>query len=132
MSELVVQPIRIEAIKPHPNADKLELAVVGGWEIITGKDNYVAGDVVVHIQPDAMVPQEWADKWDVTKYLSWKKNATSGRVRAARLRGVTSYGFLVPNESNAELGEELAEHYDITKYDSPQTLVRGRCAPSTR
>ncbi len=126
MSELVVQPIRIEAIKPHPNADKLELAVVGGWEIITGKDNYVAGDVVVHIQPDAMVPQEWADKWDVTKYLSWKKNATSGRVRAARLRGVVSYGFLVPNESEAELGEELAEHYGITKYDPPQTLGAGQ------
>ncbi|MCV0439835.1 MAG: hypothetical protein K5880_14500 [Hydrogenophaga sp.] len=126
MSELVVQPVVVEAIKPHPNADKLELAVVGGWEIVTGKGNYVEGDVVVHIQPDAMVPQEWADTWDVTKYLSWKKNATSGRVRAARLRSVTSYGFLVPNESGASLGTDLAEHYGITKYDPPQTLGAGQ------
>ena len=125
-SELIVQPIRIDAIKPHPNADRLELAVVGGWEIITGKDNYVVGDIVVHIQPDAMVPQEWADKWDVTKYLSWKKEAKNGRVRAAKLRSVTSYGFLVPNESDAELGTDLAEHYGITKYDPPQKLGAGQ------
>ena len=32
MSELIIQPTVIEAIKPHPNADRLEIAVIGGWE----------------------------------------------------------------------------------------------------
>lgn len=119
MSELVVRPVVIEEIKPHPNADKLEIAVVGGWDIITGKGNYQVGDVVVHIQPDSMVPKKWADEWDVTQYLSWKKKAESGRVRAAKLRQVVSFGFLVPNESGAELETDLAEHYGITKWEPP-------------
>ena len=126
MSELIIQPTTIEAIKPHPNADRLEIAVVGGWEIVTGKDNYNVGDVVVHIQPESMVPKTWADAWGVTEYLSWKKEVDCGRVRCARLRGITSFGFLVPNESGAELGTDLADHYGISKYDPPQHLGAGR------
>lgn len=123
MSELVVQPVVIESIKPHPNADRLEIAVVGGWEIVTGRDNYKVGDVVVHIQPDSMVPRTWAQEWGVEQYLSFKKDSDMGRVRAARLRSVTSFGFLVPNESGAELGTDLAEHYGIEKYEPPPPPV---------
>lgn len=125
MSDLIINPVTIEAIKEHPNADRLEMATVGGWDIIMGKGNYNVGDIVVHIPPDVMVPKDWADKWDVTKYLSWKKEAESGRVRAASLRGYVSFGFLVPNESGAKLGVDLAEHYGITKYDPPQKLGAG-------
>lgn len=127
MSDLVVESVVIEEIKPHNNADKLEIAVVGGWEIIVGKnDNYKVGDLVVHVQPDALVPREWADTWGVSDYLSWKGAATSGRVRAARLRGVISFGFLVPNESNAKAGAPLAEHYGITKWEPPVVHVQGQ------
>jgi len=126
MSDLVVQPIKIDAIKPHPNADRLEIAVVGGWEVITGKGNHDAGDVVVHVQPESMIPRDRADEWDVTKYLSWRKNAREGRVRAARLRGVVSFGFLVPNNTGAEIGEDLADYYGIVKYDPPQNLGAGQ------
>jgi len=126
MSDLIITPVQVEAIKPHPNADRLELAVVGGWEIITGKGNYQPGDTVVHIPPDVMVPRKWADEWDVAKYLSWRKNVESGRVRAAKLRGVVSFGFLVPNESGAAPGADLAEHYGIEKYEPTQHLGAGR------
>lgn len=123
MSDLVVQPVVIEAIKPHPNADRLEVAVVGGWEVVTGKDNYSVGDVVVHIQPDSMVPREQAQAWGVEQYLAFKKNSEMGRVRAARLRSLTSYGFLVPNDTGAELDADLAEHYGIEKYEPPPPPV---------
>lgn len=127
MSELVITPVVISDIKPHPNADRLEICRVGGWDIVSGKGNYHVGDVVVHIPPDAMVPSQWAETWAVTPYLSFKKDSTLGRVRAARLRGVTSFGFLVPNESNAEMGADLADHYGISKYEPPPPPV-GMCA----
>jgi len=119
VSELVVQPVAIEAIKPHPNADRLEVATVGGWDVIVGKDTHSVGDVLVHVQPDSMVPRPQAEEWGVAQYLAFKKNADSGRVRAARLRQVVSFGFLVPNESGAEIGADLSEHYGITKYEPP-------------
>ena len=123
MSELVISPTTILEVKPHPNADRLEICRTTGWDLITGKGNYKVGDVVVHIPPDAMVPRTWADTWNVTQYLSFKKGSEMGRVRAARLRGVVSFGFLVPNESGAELGADLAAHYGIEKYEPPPPPV---------
>lgn len=123
MSELIITPTTILAIKPHPNADRLEICRASGWDIISGKGNYNVGDVVVHVPPDAMVPRAWADKWGVTQYLSFKKNSDMGRVRAARLRGIASFGFLVPNESGAALSDDLATHYGIEKYEPPPPPV---------
>jgi RNA ligase (TIGR02306 family) len=123
MSELIVKPITIDEIKPHPNADRLEIAVVGGWQIVTGKGNYSVGDMVIHIQPDSMVPRAWAQTWGVEQYLAFKKGQDMGRVRAARLRSVTSFGFLVPNESGAALGADLRSHYGIEKYEPPPPPV---------
>jgi len=120
MSDLQVDVCKILEIKPHPKADRLEIAIVKGWDIITGIGNYKVGDIVVHIPPDSLVPDQWAEKWEVTKYLSWnKRNEGKGRVKVARLRGIPSYGFLVPNESDAQLGADLTEHYGITKWEPP-------------
>jgi len=123
MSELVVQATKIEAIKPHPYADRLEIATIGGWDVIVGKNAHKAGDIVVHIQPDSMVPALWAERWGVTPYLTWKKNATYGRVRAARIRGIPSFGFTAPNCTNAPLGQDLSGYYDIQKYEPPPPPV---------
>ena len=123
MSDLIITTVTVKDIKPHPNADRLEICQVGGWTIVSGKGNYQVGDIVVHIPPDAMVPRTWADTWGVTQYLSFKKEGDMGRVRAARLRQVTSFGFLVPNDSNAPLGADLADHYGIRKYEPPPPPV---------
>lgn len=91
--------------------------------MVTGKGNYSPGDIVVHIQPDSMVPRPQAQAWGVEQYLAFKKDSDMGRVRAARLRSYTSFGFLVPNESDAEIGTDLSEHYGIEKYEPPPPPV---------
>ena len=45
MSDLLVNVVRIDAIEPHPNADKLEIVKLGGWQIVSGKGNYIVGDL---------------------------------------------------------------------------------------
>jgi hypothetical protein len=32
--------VRIGEILPHPNADKLELTMVGGYQVVIGKGNF--------------------------------------------------------------------------------------------
>lgn len=131
MSELLVNVVRIDSIEPHPNADKLEIVKLGGWQIVSGKGNYAVGDLAVHVPPDAMVPRTLADQWGVTPYLSFKQSAEldsstpggRGRVRAAKLRGIPSYGFLAPNDTEASLGTDVAAHYGITKYEPPPPPV---------
>lgn len=120
MSDLLVKVVIIDEVLPHPNADKLEIIRLGGWQIVSGKGNYVAGQTAIHVPPDAMVPRAWADRWDVTQYLSWKKDATKGRVKCVRLRGAPSFGFLAPNDTNVEVGTNLAEVLRIEKYEEPE------------
>ena len=43
MSELSVEIAKIDNIMPHPNADRLEIATVGGWNCVVGKDIYTSG-----------------------------------------------------------------------------------------
>lgn len=117
MSDLLVRVVQIDEILPHPNADKLEIVKVGGWQIVSGKGNYQAGQTAVHIPPDAMIPKQWAETWAVVPYLSWRAGNESGRVKTVKLRGAPSYGFLAPNESGAEAGTDLALHYGIKKYE---------------
>jgi RNA ligase (TIGR02306 family) len=128
MSDLVVKVVQVEKIEPHSNADRLEIVNVGGWQIVSGKGNYKVGDLVVHIPPECMVPMDWAKTWAVDQYLHWTAESALGRVRAIKLRGQPSYGFLVPNESNAALETDLATHYGIIKYEPPEPTDPGQMA----
>jgi RNA ligase (TIGR02306 family) len=119
MSDLLVTVVTIDEVLPHPNADKLEIVRFGGWQIVSGKGNYTSGQTAIHVPPDAMVPRVLAEQWGVAQYLSWKKDAAKGRVRAIKLRSAPSYGFLAPNDANVELGTNLADALEIEKYEEP-------------
>jgi len=127
MSTLIVEVARVRGIKPHPNADRLNITMVKGWEVITGlveeegelRSRYSEGDLVVYCPIDGVLPVELSDAMDVTKYLG--KN---GRVRTAKLRGVYSQGLIIsteflPEDFEVEEGADAAEALGITKYIPP-------------
>lgn len=120
MSELIAKVTRVLDLQPHSNADKLEIVKICGWQIISGKGNYSVGDLVIHIQPETLIPISLAEKWGVAQYLTFTKaDPAFGRVRAVNLRGLTSHGFLVENELNAEEGSNVAETLGLKKWDPP-------------
>lgn len=123
MSTLKVTVTRIKAMEAHPNADRLELARVLGWSCVVPKDKYAVGDLVVYIPVDAVLPVSLSDRLGVTRYLS------NGRVRAARLRGVVSYGLVMANEGGWSEGEELQQRLEITKFEPPLRLSAGDVLP---
>lgn len=90
MSSLIVDICEIKEIKPHPNADRLEIAVVKGWECCVKKDEFKPTDKIIYFPVDTVLPQSVSDKFGVTSYLS------KGRIRAARLRGFPSCGLIMP------------------------------------
>ena len=114
----------ISEINPHPNADKLDLAKVLGYTCIVEKDKYKAGDAVVLIQPDTVLPNEpWAE--------FFKKRGS--RVKAMKLRGVWSFGIVMPFEDVVDpfffadqygdvkdhIGVDVAHLMGVTKYEAP-------------
>lgn len=70
MSSLIVEVCRIENLSTHPNAEKLELARVKGWQVCVPKGRYSAGDSVVYIPIDSLLPVALSDRLGITKYLS--------------------------------------------------------------
>ena len=114
MSSLIVEVATIQKVLPHPNAERLELAHVKGWQCVIPKGKYTAGDRITYIPPDSVLPVELSDRLGITKYLS------KGRVRCARLRGEPSFGVIMDLEDPAwPVGMDVREHYGITKYVPP-------------
>jgi len=122
MSSLVVQVSLIGSVSPHPNADRLELAIINGWQCVVPKGRYSVGDRVVYFPPDTVLPEEVSDRMGVTQYLS------KGRIRCARLRGEPSFGVVEAfNDEAWEVGDDVAALYGATKYEPPLRVSVGDC-----
>jgi hypothetical protein len=90
--------VRVGAILPHPNADKLEITMVGGYQVVIGKGSFTEGDLAVYIQPDSVVPQRepfkfiWQDHVGIDGVVPAKRR----RITVKRLRKEYSEGLLMP------------------------------------
>lgn len=117
MSELYVPVTTITAIRPHPNANKLELAEIEGYQCCVPIGIYRPGDVVTYIPPGLILPKDLSDKIGVTSYLS-----NSGRVKSIRLRGEFSHGVIAACNlvADATIGTNVAEQLGITKPPEPE------------
>lgn len=120
MSKLIIEVCRVKAIEKHPNADKLSVVTIKDWSCIVGLDQYEAGDLVVFVPPDSVVPEKTAEKYNL-EYL--RKN---GRVRTVKLRGFISQGLVlsIPNEQKWKEGQDVAKYFGIVKYEPPTPLYQ--------
>jgi len=130
MSELIVPIVKLDEIRKHPNADQLEIAIVGGWQVVVKKDQFKLNDTGIFFPPDSVLEQKLSDQLGVTNYLSSK-----GRVKAIRLRGEPSHGFLAHIKDFGEsikvfkVGDNVAEFLGVKKYEEAvpvQKLIQNR------
>jgi RNA ligase (TIGR02306 family) len=144
MSQCFAEVVAIDAINPHPNADKLEIATIRGATVVVGKDTFTTGQPVVYFPPDLLIPELQADKLGVKKYL---KNAfypgdpikTQCRVAACRLRSYPSYGFVAPlssiwghQDDYPAVGTDVSAFVQAVKYEPPrrpQSIMAAEAAP---
>lgn len=121
MTEYKVEVCKVKDVIHHPNADRLDIVTVKGWKCITGRDDHVVGDLVIFIPPDSLVTDAFVEKFNIT-YLKGK--GTRKRIGAVKLRGEWSEGLVLPAEDGWKAGDDVAEHYNIIKWEPlPQ---RGR------
>ncbi len=79
MSTLIVEIVPILNIKEHPNADKLEIAEVKGWECIVKKDDFKVGDYALYIPIDSQLP---ADVENILFPPESKIKLSKGRIKS--------------------------------------------------
>lgn len=121
MSTLKVEVVTIDAIEKHPNADRLDLAVVKDWRCVTAKDRFQVGDKAVYFPIDSVLPPKLeASLFPPDSKIKLEKS----RIRTIKIRGAISQGLLCTLDelglrANLEIGTDLTAKLDVTKYEPP-------------
>jgi len=103
----------IKEIRPIENADAIETAIVDGWECVVKKsENFKAGDKVVYIEIDSIVPER-----PEFEFLRERKF----RVRTIKLRKQVSQGLVLPlnilPQGDYNLDDDVTDILGVRKYD---------------
>ena len=114
---------KVNEIKPIEGADKIELAVVSGWNCIVQKGHYSVDDLVIVAVTDAVIPQKLSDAMNVTNYLR-----KGQRVRTVKLKGVYSECLIIPldysPDQDVQDGDDMMDVLGIHKYEPPATQIQ--------
>lgn len=128
----LVRVVKIDQIKPIAKADRLEIAVIGGWECVVQKGKYSKGDTALYFEIDSAIFLDnpvlsTTDK----QYLNIKLDNSTGKqfavIKTVRLRGALSQGLLLPMSvlSNTKInkykiGDNLTDLLNVKKYVSDE------------
>lgn len=121
--------VQIDSILPHTNADALELAIIGGWQVVVKKDQFNSGDMAIYCEIDSFIPTYVAPFLTRDGHEPKVFNGVQGeRLRTVKLRGEVSQGLLlaIPNYNypfsvtvdNIDL--DLTELLEIQKWEAPE------------
>lgn len=114
-------------LKPHLNADTLDVIKAGEYQFVSKKGTYNDGDYAIVIPEKSVLP-------DSIKpfFIDYLKGPEKNRVGNIRLRGEFSEGILLSAEKikeianlnidEIELDVDISEKLGITKYEPPIPL----------
>ena len=125
---------KIKELRPIPDADAIELAIVDGWNVVVAKNvGHKEGDLVIYCEIDSFLPLE--PEFEFLRKTSYKKmgDVEGFRLKTIKLRGQVSQGLLLPLRDAVEIikrrnpGVEVAffeelevtEMLGIVKYEPP-------------
>jgi RNA ligase (TIGR02306 family) len=126
LSELRVEVVTVKEIEKHPNADRLELVHIEGWQCISVKGKIKERDEVVYIPIDSILSEK------LEEFLfppESKVKLVKHRVKTIKLRGAISQGLIVTQDElitggflkkHYPPGHDLADQLGITKYEPPE------------
>jgi RNA ligase (TIGR02306 family) len=138
--EVLIRPV--DEVVHHPNADRLSLVRVLGYEAIAAKDEngdhrFEPGELICYIPEAAVVPEDVLKEkgyWNAEKDAGLLAGKLGNRVKAIRLRGTLSQGLVVKLRRGeygqylldrgddviaVEKGKDVAEFLGLTKYEPP-------------
>lgn len=107
MSERKLVSIReVGRIDPIPNADAIEVLNVDGWQVVSKKGEFKAGDLCVFFEIDSILPDQPQFKFLIDKQGKQFEKGLGARLRTVKLRGQISQGLALPLSQFPEITEE--------------------------
>lgn len=126
MSTFDCRVVRVTII-PHPNADAIEIAQIGGYQAIVQKGRFAPGELAVYVPEGAVLPYSILKDmgfWDDLNQKGTLTSSAGNRVKAIRLRGVLSQGILI--KGLAFVGGDsimLSSSYGVEVTDTHPTVM---------
>jgi RNA ligase (TIGR02306 family) len=140
MSTFAVPVVRLASVTTHPNADRLDVARIGGYQMVVAREQFRAGDLVVYIPEQALVPLPLLAEMGLAQAeaegrLKGKCAGPEGnRVKAVQLRGVLSQGLAyrpVAWPDHWVEGLDVAAELGIEKWEPPIPIeMAGQVVPA--
>ena len=102
MSDFRCEVVKIDDVVQHPNADRLKICKIRGFNCITsdledGSPRYKAGDYVVYAPEASILPDYLLKRlgfWDETNQCGTLSGSRKNRIKIIRLRGEYSQGIM--------------------------------------
>jgi len=118
MSRKLASIKTISDILPIENRDRIELAIVDGWQIIVKKDEYQIGDKTIFIEIDSVLPE-----LPEFEFLRSKKF----RIKTMKMAGVLSQGIclplsILPKDREYNLEDDVTEIIGIKQYEKTRDI----------
>lgn len=136
---------KISSILPIDGADSIEVATIGGWNVVVKKHLHTVGEQVVYFEIDSWIPENIAPF--LANYGSPAKEfegVVGFRLKSKKLRGVVSQGLIISindlSEINVETpddgvlpfneiewltGEDVTDVLGVVKYEKPISASLG-------
>lgn len=128
----IVQIKTIDKISPIENADAIEVASIGGWNVVVKKNEFKVNDAVLYFEVDSFLPADvrafafLAEKSSRTVINPLNNKEVQGHVlRTVRLRGQISQGLILPlswglnSDSTQEDVDAVCSVLGVFKYEPP-------------
>lgn len=120
---------KIDDLRPIPDADAIECAVIGGWTVVVKKGEFQPGDLAVYCEIDSWIPTELAPFLSKGKEPRVFNDVKGERLRTVKLRGQLSQGLLLSIEAAfpgsdrafwwSQVDVDVSERLNIQKWEAP-------------
>lgn len=147
MARKLVTIRKVLEIDSIPKADRIEVATVDGWEVVTKKGEFSVGDYCLYFEIDSFLDPKDARFAFLAKNGLKKFEGKEGiRLRTIKLRKQVSQGLILPLDQFPEVVASVKENYNndfeyvvderidfaellnVIKYDIPEVAKNGNAA----
>ena len=120
--------VLIDQLLPIEGADRIELAIVGGWQVVVQKGLYEVGVTpAVYFEVDSLLDTErpYFNSLSTlsSKLLHVVDGRTHARIKTMKLRKQLSQGFCVPLSETglkAAVGDDVTKALGVVKYEKAE------------
>lgn len=126
MADRALATIRkVEQVLPIEGADLIAVAIVGGWQVVVGKEEFKPGDLGVYFEIDSFLDgSDPRYAFAEERFINWK-GRRGMRLKTIKLRKTLSQGLIMPvykfpEVAGCEEGDDVTALLKIVKWESQE------------